>query len=105
VGAIVLVHDRAVTLACVMTSRGGKDDDLLGSDPELADLVRTLRSYGVLTRAELLERSGGRTWSDRGFNAALRRGIAAGAIKELGDSLFEVGPDVPDLDEGQFEPT
>ena len=89
-----------------MTSGGGgKDDDLLGSDPEIADLVRTLRSYGVLTRAELLERSGGRSWSDRGFNAALRRGVAAGAIKELGDSLFEVGPEVPDLGEGQFEPT
>ena len=88
-----------------MTSRGGKDDDLLGNDPELADLVRTLRSYGVLTRADLLERSGGHSWSDQGFNAALRRGVAAGAIKELGDSLFEVGPDVPDLDEGQFEPT
>jgi hypothetical protein len=73
-----------------MTSGGGKDDDLLESDPELADLVRTLRSYGVLTRAELLERSGGRSWSDRGFNAALRRGVAGGAIKELGDSLFEV---------------
>jgi len=28
-----------------MTS-GGNDDDLLGRDPELADLVRTLRSYG-----------------------------------------------------------
>jgi hypothetical protein len=38
-----------------MTSGGGKDVDLLGSDPELADLVRTLRSYGVLRRMELLE--------------------------------------------------
>jgi hypothetical protein len=100
----VLVHDRTATLACVMTS-GGNDDDLLGRDPELADLVRTLRSYGVLTRTELLERSGARTWSDRGFDAALRRGVAGGAIKKLGDSLFEVGPDVPDLDEGQFDPT
>jgi hypothetical protein len=88
-----------------MTSGGGKDDDLLGGDPELADLVRTLRSYGVMTRSELLERSGARHWSDRGFNAALRRGVTGGAIKELAESLFEVGPDVPDLDEGQFDPT
>jgi hypothetical protein len=66
-----------------MTSGGGKDDDLLASDPELADLVRTLRSYGVLTRAELLEHSGARNWSDQGFNAALRQGIAQGNIKEL----------------------
>jgi len=88
-----------------MTSGGGIDDDLLGSDPELADLVRTLRSYGVLTRAELLEHSGARNWSDQGFNAALRRGVAEGIIKELGDSLFELGPDAPDLDEGRFDPT
>jgi hypothetical protein len=43
-------------------TNGSKDDELLGSDPELADLVRTLRSYGVLTRTELLERSGARSW-------------------------------------------
>jgi hypothetical protein len=86
-----------------MTS-SGKDDDPLGRDPELADLVRTLRSYGVLTRAELRERSGAGNWSDQGFNAALRRGVAEGNIKELGGSLFEVGPDVPDLDEGRFDP-
>jgi hypothetical protein len=86
-----------------MTS-AGKDDDLLGRDPELADLVRTLRSYGVLTRAELRERSGARHWSDQGFNAALRRGVAERNIKHLDDNLFEVGPDVPDLDEGRFGP-
>ena len=75
------------------------------SDPELADLVRTLRSHGVMTRAELVERSGARHWSDAGFNAALRRGVDGGAIKQLGDSLFEVGPDAPDLDEGRFDPS
>jgi len=88
-----------------MARGGGKDDDLLGNDPELADLVRALRSYGVLTRAELIERSGARNWSDQGFNAALRRGVAEGTIKELGDGLFGVGSDVPGLDEGRFDPT
>jgi hypothetical protein len=88
-----------------MMSGGGKDDDLLASDPELADLVRTLRSYGVLTRAELLEHSGARHWSHQGFNAALRQGIARGTIKELSGGLFEVGPDAPDLNEGRFDPT
>jgi hypothetical protein len=88
-----------------MTSGGGNDDDLLGSDPELADLVSTLRSYGTLTRADLLERSGAGNWSDQGFNAALRRGVADGTIRELGGSLFEVGPDVPDLGEGRFDPS
>jgi hypothetical protein len=71
---------------------------------------RRLRStspaeLGVVTRAELIEQSGARDWSDRGFRAALRRGVAEQAIKELGDGLFEVGPDVPDLDEGRFDPT
>ena len=84
---------------------GGNDDDRLGSDPEVADLVRTLRSHGALTRKELLEHSGARHWSDRGFNAALGRGVAEGAIRELGAGLFEVGPGAPDLDEGRFDPT
>ncbi len=81
-----------------------KNDGLLGSDPELADLVRTLRSNGVLTREELLDRSGARDWPDHGFNTALRRGISEGTIKELDAGLFEVGPDAPDLDEGRFDP-
>jgi hypothetical protein len=84
---------------------GGNDGDLLGSDPEVSDLVRTLRSHGALTRKELLEHSGARDWSDRGFNAALRRGVAEEAIRELGAGLFEVGPRAPDLDEGRFDPT
>ena len=88
-----------------MTRGGGKDRDVLGSDSELADLIRTLRSYGALTRQELLKRSDARDWSDRGFNTALRRGVAEGAIRELGAGLFEVGPDAPDLDEGRFDPT
>jgi hypothetical protein len=88
-----------------VTSGGGKNDDLLGRDPELADLVRTLRAYGVLTRAELLERSGARNWSDQGFEAALRRGIAGEMIRDLGGTLFEAGPDMPELDEGRFDPS
>ena len=80
------------------------DDDLRGRDPELADLVSALRRYGTLTRAGLLERTGARNWSDQGFNAALRRGLADGTVKELGEGLFELGPDVPDLDDGRFDP-
>jgi hypothetical protein len=82
----------------------GEDADLLGSDPELADLVRALRSYGVLSRAQLLERSGARNWPDEGFNSALRRGVDGGTIRQLGEGLFEVGPHAPDLDEGRFDP-
>jgi hypothetical protein len=40
-----------------------------------------------------------------GANAALRRGVAAGVIRELGARLFEVGQDVRELDEGRFDPT
>jgi len=77
----------------------------LRSDPELADLLRTLQSYGVMTRKELFERSGAGHWTDQGFNAALRRGVAEGIIKELDGELFEVGQDAPDVNEGRFEPT
>jgi hypothetical protein len=87
-----------------MTSGGGNDDDLLGSDPEVADVVRALRRYGALTREELLKRSGARDWSDRGFNAAVRRGVDGGTIRELGPRLFEAGPNAPELDEGRFDP-
>ena len=88
-----------------MTSGGGKDDDVLGSDPEVAALVKTLRSHGVMTRADLLEHSGASHWAVEGFNAALRRGVTEGTIKELGSGLFEVGADAPDLDEGRFDPS
>jgi hypothetical protein len=74
-------------------------------DPELADLVRVLRRDGVMTRAELLERTGARAWRDQGFNIALRRGVSEGVINKLGSGLFEVGPDAPDLDDARFDPT
>jgi hypothetical protein len=88
-----------------MTSGGGNDGELLESDPEVAHLVSTLRSFGVLTREELLKRSGARDWSNPSFAAALRSGVAAGTIKELGAGLFEAGPDANDLNEGRFDPT
>ena len=87
-----------------MSASSANDDDLLGRDPEQADLIRTLRSYGVLTREELLERSRARDWPDQGFSTALGRGVAEGTIKELDAGLFELGPDAPDLDEGRFDP-
>jgi hypothetical protein len=82
----------------------GGDADLLGNDPEVADLVRALRGYGVLSRADLLERSGARNWPVEGFNAALWRGVEGGVIRELGGGLYEAGPDAPDVDEGRFDP-
>ena len=73
-------------------------------DPEVDELVRALRSYGVLTRGGLREFSGAFLWPDHSFGAALERGIAAGSIKSLGASLYDVGDDAPDLNEGRFGP-
>ena len=63
---------------------------------ERDDLVRTLRSYGVLTREGLLDRSRAGEWAEGNFEAALRLGVAEGSIRQLTDDLFEVGPDPPD---------
>jgi hypothetical protein len=73
-------------------------------DPEVDELVRALRSYGVLTRGGLREFSGAFRWPDHDFGAALERGIAAGSIKSLGASLYDVGDDAPDLNDGRFGP-
>ena len=73
-------------------------------DPEIDELVRALRSHGVLTRAGLREFSGASRWPDHNFGAALERGLADGSIKALGASLYDVGDDAPDLNEGRFGP-
>jgi hypothetical protein len=74
------------------------------TDYEVDELVRALRSYGVLTREALLERSRARLWATDSFESALRRGTADGSIRDLGTGLFEVGDDAPDPNEGQFDP-
>jgi hypothetical protein len=75
------------------------------TDYEVDELVRALRSHGVLTREALLEYSGARLWAAGSFESALRDGTAAGSIRELGGGLFEVGDDAPDPSEGRFDPT
>jgi len=74
------------------------------TDPEVDDLVRALRSYGVLTRGGLREFAGAYHWPDHNFGAALERGLAEGSIKRLGASLYDVGDDAPDLNDGRFSP-
>jgi len=73
-------------------------------DYEVLDLVETLRSYGVLTRDSLLERSGASRWVEPSFAAALRRGVDGGSIKSLGDDFYELGDDPPDLGRWKFAP-
>jgi hypothetical protein len=73
-------------------------------DQEVVDLVETLRSYGVLTRDALLDRSGASRWVEHSFAAALRRGVESGSIKALGDDLLELGDNPPELSRGKFDP-
>ena len=76
------------------------------TDYEVDELVKALRTFGVLTREDLLERSGAREWLAASFQSALSRGTAAGSIKDLGGGLFEVGANAPDPnEEGQFDPS
>jgi hypothetical protein len=74
------------------------------ADQEVDELVRTLRSYGVLTREALRECSGSERWRDDTFRSVLERGIAEGRIKSLGAGLFEAGDPPPDLNSGRFDP-
>lgn len=54
-------------------------------------LVRTLRSYGVLTEERLAELSGGRHWPGRFmFKDTLHRAVAEGRISKLADGLYEL---------------
>jgi hypothetical protein len=53
-------------------------------------MVHTLRRYGVLTRARLLDVCGAAHWSDAGARRALARAVSSGRIKQLGDDLYEV---------------
>jgi osmotically inducible protein OsmC len=59
-------------------------------DAEVEDVVRTLRGYGVLTRARLLELSGAGHWSDRGGRRAIADAVSSGRIRQLGDDLYEI---------------
>ena len=57
---------------------------------EVEDVVRTLRGYGVLTRARLLELCGAGHWSDGGGRRAVADAVSSGRIRQLGDDLYEI---------------
>jgi hypothetical protein len=59
-------------------------------EAEIEDVVRTLRGYGVLTRARLLELCGAAHWSDRGGRRAVADAVSSGRIRQLGDDLYEI---------------
>jgi hypothetical protein len=51
-------------------------------------LACTLDSYGVLTRWQLAELSGSRSWHDGGFSIALELAIKRGMIRDLGLGFY-----------------
>jgi osmotically inducible protein OsmC len=59
-------------------------------DAEVEDVVRTLRGYGVLTRARLLDLCGAAHWSDGGGRRAVASAVSSGRIRQLGDDLYEI---------------
>ena len=73
-------------------------------DYEVDDLVRVLRDFGVLTRGDLRERSRARDWSDDSFAAVLGRAVAEGSINDLGEGLFELGPQARDPSQARYDP-
>jgi osmotically inducible protein OsmC len=59
-------------------------------EAEVEDVVRTLRGYGVLTRARLLDLCGAAHWPDGGGRRAVAVAVASGRIRQLGDDLYEI---------------
>jgi lipoyl-dependent peroxiredoxin len=59
-------------------------------EAEVEDVVRTLRGYGVLTRARLLHLCGAAHWSDSGGTRAVAKAVSSGRIRQLGDDLYEI---------------
>ena len=59
-------------------------------DAEVEHVVRTLRGYGVLTRARLLELCGAGHWSDGGGRRAVADAVSSGRVRRLGDDLYEI---------------
>jgi osmotically inducible protein OsmC len=59
-------------------------------EAEVEDVVRTLRRYGVLTRARLLELCGAGHWSDGGGRRAVADAVSSGRVRRLGDDLYEI---------------
>ncbi|HKN93575.1 MAG TPA: hypothetical protein VJU60_04510 [Thermoleophilaceae bacterium] len=59
-------------------------------EAELEELTRVLRSFGVLTYANLKELSGARRWTGPHFDYVLHVAIREGRIRKLGDELYEL---------------
>ena len=61
------------------------------TDPRAARVIRVLNSYGVLTHDSLAELCDMKLLGGSGaFEHALRDAVAAGRVRKLGDSLYEI---------------
>jgi hypothetical protein len=59
-------------------------------EAETEDIVHALRSYGVLTRARLLDICGAAYWSDSDAERAFAHAASSGRIRQLGEDLYEI---------------
>lgn len=59
-------------------------------EAEAEDVVSALRKYRTRTRTRLVEVCGAAHWSDSGFRRALGDAISTGAVRRVGDDLYEI---------------
>jgi hypothetical protein len=75
-----------------LVSTAGHRQALL--ETEIRCLVRTLRSYGVLTERQLEELSGARHWHHDRLRQALEEGVRRGLLRRPGAGFVELPPDL-----------
>ena len=60
------------------------------SEAEGEEIVKALRSYGVLTRDRLCEMVAGEEWRESHFDVCLAGLVKRGRVVRLGDELYEL---------------
>ena len=60
------------------------------SEAEGEEIVKALRSYGVLTRDRLCEMVAGEEWREGHFDVCLSGLVKRGRVIRLGDELYEL---------------
>ena len=60
------------------------------NEAEGEEIVRALRSYGVLTHDRLCEIVGGQEWRESHFDVCLSGLVKRGRVNRLGDELYEL---------------
>jgi hypothetical protein len=63
------------------------------NDAEGEEIIRCLRSYGVLTHNRLRERVGADEWRESTFENCLSGLVRRGRVIRLGDELYELSDD------------